>query len=1157
MYLKSIEIYGFKSFANKVKINLNKGITAIVGPNGCGKSNIVDAIKWCVGEMSWKSLRMPSMMDVIFAGTTKRQPLNLAEVTLTFDNEERKLNFNFNEVAVTRKIYRSEESEYFINRAECRLRDIKDMFLDTGIGSGGYAIIDQGEVEKILSTTPEERREIFEEVAGVSKYKAKREEALKKMEKVEYDLSLLSGHMEIINEQIKKLDSEAKKARLQQKYKEELKEAEISLMVKDINNYKAEIDKENSILTPIVDELNEINSNISALEAEISNLNISLTEKTDEEKRIFEEIAIIKDKISKIEKDLEKDKAFIEEYSKQIEEIAINKIRREELCAKLNPLIEEEQKKLNELKSSFDSMKLEYDNSLNKIKEIENYIKEIDTEIHNKDKEIISIYQTELDITGNIARFESDITNIQSDINISNKDRENILSEKNVLIQKNEEISTKLNKLKSDFDNYKKSLDNLLNEKENSIFKIKEYEENINNLNIKKSSDKSKLETLILQAEKDSYWTGSNAVISAGISGVRGSLRHLVKFKKEDKLLFEDSLGKFLDAVVVDNESVALKCIEHLKYTKQGRCRFIILDKIPALTTINNSDPFSVLSKLDCDKDYSYLINYLLNNITFKGMDVFANFWIVGGVEEVATNESYWSDIDILKSEINKTEEEIIKLVSLRENMISYVSSLDNDIKKIQNEISNIQIELSSCENGLKRIQEELEIKNRNLELIENELNNKSSELNEKNEQISILKNELENIKRKSQEIKDETINLKNKRAEFEKQILVFKEEIGFKTSNISNFQKDIENLENNIKANKQRLDEANLEISAIDTKNGELSNKIEELKKNIEKYNSNEIEERNNLKELEIKKVQISDEIEHIKNEIDRLKHLLNDNRELLEENKTKKQDIDLKINTHTTRINDIMARLINDWQVNYDEVKDKYKDSEVNIERVNFLRKRIENMGAVNMTAPEEYDALVLQYNKINSQVEDLNKAKSDLRTAINRINDTTRENFKKTFDGVQNYFKQIYSTLFNGGEANLILTNPDNILETGVEIMAHPPGKKLVSISQLSGGEKSLTALALLFAFFCVNPSPFCVMDEVDSALDEANVERFVKLIKEFSGSTQFIIITHNKRTMEIADVMYGVTMEELGVSKIISVDLKKAIDISQSNVVGSKV
>lgn len=1157
MYLKAIEIYGFKSFANKVRINLNPGVTAIVGPNGCGKSNIVDAIKWCIGEMSWKSLRMPSMMDVIFAGTTKRQPLNLAEVTLIFDNQERKLNFDFSEVAVTRKIYRSEQSEYFINRTECRLKDIREMFLDTGIGSsGGYAIIDQGEVERVLNASPEERREIFEEVAGVSRYKAKREEALKKLEKVEYDLSLLSGNMEIINEQIKKLDSEAKKARLQQKYKEELKEAEIALIVKEINNNKSLIEQEKAALEPINNEISEISSSITAMEAELSTLNISFTEKNEEEKRIYEEISTTKSNITRIEGNLLKNKELIEALSAQIKQLEETENKNKTWQEKIGPEIKQKKEKLNELKNSYDSLKTEYESVINEMKALQEQIFSIDAQLQEYDKKIQQNYQEELDITREIALIESDIVNTKNEILSLERDKGKIVLDINELQEKSKNISEKINFNKTEFNKLLEKKETKTQEKKSLEIQAKEIEDKILNLNLKNSSEKSRLETLLIQAEKDSYWKGVQSVLGSGIPGIIGTLRHLLKFDKEDKTFIEDAFGKFLDSVVVENENTALKCIEHLKYTQQGRCRFIILDKIPIINS-ENTNAFSILNKIKFNDEYSNLVKFLAANITFSSSEVKGDFWITGGIEKVFTSQDYWQDIEILKEEIKNNETELNKLLLEKENIQTQISNIQKELQEIEDEISKGNINIISLENEFKTISENLEIKQKNYQIIEKELVSKNKILEDYREKETALKLKLEEIRKNANEFKDLIASLKNQRAELEQKNLSLKEQAGFKNYNISGFQKELERYETEIRNLEQRLTETINETNQIGEKKVELTKKIEELKNSIEKLSTQDIEERNNLKELEIRKTTIADEIEKIKNDIERLNHLLKENKELLDENLQKKQEIDLKINTYSTRIEDLMARLKNDWQTEYESVKDKVENIEVDLERINFLRKRIENMGDVNMTAPQEYEALIAKYNTINSQIEDLNKAKSDLKTAITRINETTIENFKKTFDKVQSYFKQIYSTLFNGGEASLILTNPDNILETGVEIMAHPPGKKLISIFQLSGGEKSLTALALLFSFFCVNPSPFCVMDEVDSALDEANVERFVKLIKEFSSTTQFIIITHNKRTMEIADVMYGITMEELGVSKVISVDLKKAIDMTQSQPVGAKI
>jgi chromosome segregation protein len=543
-----------------------------------------------------------------------------------------------------------------------------------------------------------------------------------------------------------------------------------------------------------------------------------------------------------------------------------------------------------------------------------------------------------------------------------------------------------------------------------------------------------------------------------------------------------------------------------------------------------------------------------LGGIYSSGGSVMGSFWVSGGVEEITSNEPYWEEAGDLKEKIRSYEEEKIKLSAERTEVEAKLAEVSALAAALDEKINTLNLDLHRAQVEAENVEGEALINARNIDFTSGETAKAEGVLAEAESRFAALNARIEEVRRQSESKRAEMAALSDKKDSLHFAYSKGKEDIGARKANLDNHQKNLELL----KEEAVRLEShiANLraerEHAAIRVK--ELAEQAVQLALETEEARRRLLEVMNELAEREIIEKQISGETNALRNDYGRMNINLSDSKELLAEGEKKRYGIELKINTLRTRSEDLTKRLNEEWNLVLEDAREKYGAEEVDAERVKFLRKRLENMGAVNMTAPEEYDALINRFNFMNSQVEDLNRAKADLRSAIGKINETTRENFKLTFDKVQGHFRQIYGLLFNGGEANLILTQPENILETGVEILAHPPGKKLVSISQLSGGEKALTALALLFSFFCVNPSPFCVMDEADAPLDEANIERFVRLLREFSGTTQFIVITHNKRTMEAADVLYGVTMEELGVSKLISVDLKKASAMTES---GGKV
>ena len=1157
MYLKAIEIYGFKSFANKVKLPLKPGITCIVGPNGCGKSNVVDSLKWCIGEMSWKSLRMPSMMDVIFAGTTKRSQLNMADVAMTFDNESRKLPLDFSEVTVTRKIYRSEESEYFINKVQCRLKDIREMFLDTGVGTDGYAIIDQGEVEYVLSASPEERRELFEEAAGVSKYKSKREEALRKLEKVDADLARLADSMTLIDEQIKKLDTEAKRARTQQKYKEELTSAEVSMLVKEISGYNSEAEAENAALEPVLRELAETSTAITALEGELAAMNLTLTQRQEEERVLNETIASIKFEKVRLEGTIVGNGNTSEVVVSQTKALKESGLRNEMALAASAPRIEEARVTLANASEVLGAFQNDYETGLAGLADIQAETNIVDASAAAIEKDLTAAYQTEVEVSNELASTNSSIGHYRDNILSLKKELEGLDARRVEIESKVSAIRARAGESEAALNSERASLAVTENVVTAATGRLDEIGLRLNELNAEKTGARSRLEAILAQGEKDSYWVGINNVLNSGVSGIRGTLRHLLTVRKEDRLAVEEALGRFMDAVVCDNSERAQEAIAYLKHLGKGRCRFLILDKIgsageSSVWEIPNA--VKIREKITTAAEYDAALNHLLGGIYSSGGSVMGSFWVSGGVEDITSNEPYWEEEGDLKEKIRSYEEEEIKLSAEKAEVAAKLAEVSLQAAALHEKINALTLDLHRAQVEAENAEGSARINAQQTEFTFGETVKAEGVLAETESRLAALNERLDAARRLSEGRRVEMAVLSEKKDSLHSAYSRAKEDIGARKANLDNHQKNLEllkeeaaRLESHVASLRAEQEHAAVRVKELEEQAVQLAFETGEARKRL-------MEVMSELAEKEIMEKQTSGETNALRNDYGRLNINLSDSKELRAEGEKKRYGIELRINTLKTRSEDQTKRLNEEWNLVLEDAREKFGAVEVDTERVKFLRKRLESMGAVNMTAPEEYDALINRFNFMNSQVEDLNRAKADLRSAISKINETTRENFKLTFDKVQVHFKQIYGLLFNGGEANLIMTQPENILETGVEILAHPPGKKLVSISQLSGGEKALTALALLFSFFCVNPSPFCVMDEADAPLDEANVERFVRLLREFSGTTQFIVITHNKRTMEAADVLYGVTMEELGVSKLISVDLKKASAMTEA---GGKV
>ena len=1151
MYLKALEIYGFKSFANKVKMPLKPGITCIVGPNGCGKSNVVDSLKWCIGEMSWKSLRMPSMMDVIFAGTTKRQALNMGEVSMTFDNESRKLPLDFSEVTITRKIYRSEESEYFINKVQCRLKDIREMFLDTGIGTDGYAIIDQGEVETVLSATAEQRRELFEEAAGVSKYKAKRDEAARRLEKVDADLARLADSMVLLDEQIKKLDNEARKAKLNQKYREELRGAEIALLLRDRDTFKTRVAEAMARLEPLLKDLAETAVAVTSLEAESSTLNLSITQKSEDHRMLREAATAVKFEKNNSEGRIVAGQEMLTEIAGSRVSLETSERRNAENLARIEPRIAELNARLGSEEGGLPALQAECEAAAAELAKVEEDMRAADAAAEALASQMNEAYSQEVAVSNEIARTGSDIghfretqSGLEWDITDLTNQAAGIEARIAEMRARSAALSASLaaeNEKRAAAEARVASLSARLSEIDARQAAIRE----------EKAWDQSRLEAILAQGEKDTYWVGINGVLNANLPGVIGTLRHLLSVKKEDLLSVEDSLGRFLDSVVCENAAAAEEAINYLKHIGKGRCRFIILDRAPSAPeqqAWDTPNAVRLLDKISCDERYKPLVAGLVAGVYCAGGAVRGSFWMTGGAEEVVSNEPYWEEEGALKAGLSRLDTEIAALETEKNSLLPQLDEARGAAAAADEAATAMNVDFHTNEAGISAIGADLQVKRDRLALAQSERDKAEASLKEAEAALAAFEAKINEARSASEAKKAEQAVIEERKGALHEDFASLKEGLGTRKANLENYRQNLEALRGELARLEGDLSAINEERSHFSGRREELASREARLNGEIEASRARLAELMHDLAEKEIIDRQLEDEINSLRTDYGRMSANLKDSRDLITENERRKYQVETEVATLNARAEETERRLTDEWNVPAGEAAEKYGGLETDHERVQFLRRRVESMGPVNMTAPEEYEALTARYNFINSQVEDLNRAKSDLRSAINKINDTTRENFKLTFDKVRGYFKEIYGLLFNGGEADLILTMPDNLLETGVEILAHPPGKKLVSITQLSGGEKALTALALLFSFFRVNPSPFCVMDEADAPLDEANVERFVRLIREFAPTTQFIVITHNKRTMEVADTLYGVTMEELGVSKLVSVDLKRAADMA---------
>lgn len=1139
MYLKAIEIQGFKSFADKSRLDFEPGITCVVGPNGCGKSNVIDSVRWAIGEMSWKSLRSASMVDIIFNGTAKRAPLNMAQVSMVFDNASRQLPLDFNEITVTRKIFRSGESEYYLNKVQCRLRDIRDLFLDTGIGGEGYAIIDQGGVESVLSASAEQRREMFEEVAGVSKYKAKREECIKRLERVDLDLARLADTVALIDEQIKKLDSEAKKARLYQKYREELKESEIAISVCSIKESDGLIAKHSGELAPVVKKLEDLEARISAQEGAAAALDLNLTHKQKEAAEFNEKISASKYQVGLLEGAIKNCDNLTNELTAQVAASGAEAQRGQNRLQELVPALAQLKEQLAAVSAELTPLQTHYNEQTAQAQKMENDLRAAEAQLQRSSGELMSLVQKQMEAENRISLEESSMQRENEDL-ISAEKTSQAQQAGLAGIQKSlQEISARVQTKQTEANQAREAIVN----GEENVRKLQGLRSALNEkLSVVKSARaalSAKLDMIQTQGKNDPYWVGAKTVAESGLPGVKGTLRKALKYPAALGVAVEEAFGKYLDAVLCENVQTVEQALSLLKQHGKARAKFIVLNQVPA--TPETPAENALKSQLKYQPELENLINFIIGGYSYGDGTVKGGFFIGGGAEDIRAPEAYWGEEETVRGEMaaKAAEEDSVS----KEIIANYEM-----LAKAEENLKNLRIKSQEAVLALNSVQNERANKERELRATQDALNRAAQRKQEITLRVDNRKRNVETLKQNLADLKRLHAEAVSRGEELKKSQITLRENAEKLKGEINALSAKL--YEVKIKKNNVELDlkSTEYEFNSLTASEGQRNQKIASanlrLKSLAEEKLSTQAKlstERDTLAKLEIDEHKMRADLETLKKDYSDKLAALNACKKESSELTIKRNDLENALSNARRQRTTVVNNLFESWNITPEEAQLNYGDKTVDYERVKMMRKRIENMGAVNMTAPEEYDALTERNTFLRTQIADLESAKKDLKSAINKINQTTRENFKYTFEQVRMHFKNIYQTLFRGGECDLVLTQPDNLLETGIEIYAQPPGKKLLNITSMSGGEKTLTAMSLLFAFFTHNPSPFCIMDEADAALDEANVERYVNLIKEFAKTTQFIVVTHNKRTMESARMLYGITMEESGVSKVMSVNL----------------
>ena len=984
MYLKEIRASGFKSFAEKVTIDLTSGISGVVGPNGSGKSNIVDAVRWVLGEQSVKSLRGEgSMSDVIFSGSKSRKASSSASVTLVFDNTDKYLPIDYTEVSIKRCIYRTGENEYYLNNEKCRLKDIQELLVDTGVSKESFNIISQGDVSVILSNKPEERRIIFEAAAGVLKYKKRKDEAIRKLQRTQDNMDRVNDIMLELEENIEPLKKQSEAAKKYLENKKQLDEIEVSLIVSEVNAINIEYQNNKRLVSVLNEEIMKLEAN--------SNIN-----------------------------------------SSKIEELKLTQTKKEE--------------ELYNLQNLLTSVSSEAQSLLGK--------KDLIIERQKYNSNDSKVHENVINLKENILKLENEIFGINNTIKIIN--------------DKIESVDKKIN----DVDKEYLSLKNLKTENESKLL----------NQNRLENETKYKIDMLKNSLENNSGlpYAVKNVLENPKLSGVYNIIGNLIETEKEHSVAISTALGAAVNYIVVDNEFTAKEAIKYLKINKFGRATFF---------------PLNVIKPKEVD------------NKTYQILKAEQDF--IGIASDLVRYESTYSNI--IKNQLGTTV------------IVSDIDAANDIARKI-----NYSYRIVTLDGELLHI---------GGSLTGGTLKNSSS--------LITQKHELEDNEKLLKNIVDQRANLETQINDIDSKYFNIVEDKNKLTEEKTNLQISLRYESERKQEKENALEKSKEEVNNInDLINGTLTT---EEQKVVEEYYEKEKEKES----LIIRVNALKDEIYDYKDQIIRMeKEGKLDNQDFYKKSNELKA-LEIKVNRDDVKLDNLLNTLTEEYSMTFEKAKANYfldMDLEEARKIVDKCKLEIKRLGTVNLGAIEEYERVSERYEFLSNQKDDLVKAQDTILEIINELDAIMKEKFIESFEQIQVKFKEVFRKLFGGGDAELKLSDPSNILTTGIDIKALPPGKTLQHISLLSGGEKTLTAISLLFAILETRPVPFCVLDEVEAALDEVNVDNFGKFLNEFKNKTQFIVITHKKKTMEYADVLYGITMQESGVSKLVSVKLE---DIKEKN------
>lgn len=1179
MYLKSIEVQGFKSFANKIVFDFHNGITGIVGPNGSGKSNVADAVRWVLGEQSAKQLRGAKMEDVIFAGTQNRKPVGFAYVAITLDNSDHALPVEYDEVTVSRRVYRSGESEYKINGHSCRLRDVTEMFYDTGIGKEGYSIIGQGQIDKILSGKPDERRELFDEAAGIVKFKRRKSAAIKKLENERSNLVRVNDILSELEKQVGPLKQQSEKAKEYLNYKTDLKKYDVNAFLLETDRIRKETAELNGRLKIVDDDLEDSKSEYDNTKSEYESAENQLND-------INAQIDENSQTVSALELENQKLQGEINVFTEQIKTFNANKQLHSER------LLDIEKDKQNKN---------------NSVKELREQYNDLNTELSEYNDKLAAINDTAKALNAEIEGISGQIDNRQNSIYDNLTEQSTIKAENQKFVTMLEQLEIKKSELtshiikgKSDESAQKQVIKSLTAELDNAVGKLEDINNSIEESNTsvtqlkaeiaEKNSEldkltqnyhreKSRLESLINITERyDGYGNSIKKIMELKDSnpGILGVIADIVKVEKQYETAIETALGGTIQNIVTDKESTAKELIGYLKQNNLGRATFLPLNAIHARNTleneacINEKGVIGVASNLvRVSFEYEGLAKYLLGRIlvvdnidnalliakkykytlrivTLEGEQLNPGGSMTGGAFRNSSNLlGRRREIEELKQSVSNTNKQITQekaaVADLRNQVAKYREALDSYNKLLREthiRKNTIDVNLKQADLKLSEIiasygddiKEQAFIDSEILKISESR-NQVSGNLNLLDNQNEAARKEIENLGKTLEAKKSEEAAVALKIENLKISHSSIEQKASFINENIERLCKELDNLEEEKTSIQEKIGETKELVSAKQADIELVKNSIEESERKITAIGEK-------LEDLRAAKEKVN--ASH--KEFFKKREELNEKIILLEKDS-------MRLHNQYDRLEESYDSLVdymwNEYELTYSYALELKSDELNNIndirKQINILKAAIKKLGDVNVNAIEEYKSVSERYEFMKTQHDDMIEAEESLMKVIEELDEGMRAQFTAKFEEIKVEFDKVFKELFGGGRGTIELVEGEDILEAGILIISQPPGKKLQNMMQLSGGEKALTAIALLFAIQNLKPSPFCLLDEIEAALDDSNVGRYANYLHKLTKHTQFIVITHRRGTMSAADRLYGITMQEKGVSTLVSVDL----------------